>query len=256
MESLPLGSVGPRSFTFSLRLGSLLGGLLLLTLSFGAVFFLGVVIGRGYAPEAGIPELARLMPAPSPSSAPRVIAPAEEEGKGEKRGESAAKPLPAIAEEIPEQAITRADLDYREHLKKNPPPSPPRANDKGAKAESKAGPTPAKAPVSKNQDKATSPPGGSKSAEVLSGKSSEGAVFNYVYQAGSYKNEAACEKFTQKLRAAGFKARTAQSASGSEIWFRTLIDFTGRPDDTNALRERLKAHGVPRALLYSKTPAR
>ncbi|MDR0827252.1 MAG: AsmA family protein [Desulfovibrio sp.] len=117
-------------------------------------------------------------------------------------------------------------------------------------------PAPVTAPAPKNQDKRESAPREPKAADASSGKNGDATVYNYVYQAGSYKDEAVCEKFTQQLRAAGFKARTAKSVSGDQVWFRTLIDFTGRPDDTNALRERLKQHGVARPILNGKTPAR
>jgi hypothetical protein len=34
-----------------------------------------------------------------------------------------------------------------------------------------------------------------------------------------------------------------------------MIDFTGKPDDTHALREAMKTYGIQRLLMRSKIPA-
>ncbi|MDR3176168.1 MAG: SPOR domain-containing protein [Desulfovibrio sp.] len=254
MENLLKPGAGPRHFTVRLHLGSLVAVFALFIISVAAVFFLGVIIGRGYSPEERIPELARLMPEPAPPTAPKVIVPSEEE-----KGQGA----PPVAGDAPAEAIPRADLDYRDHLKNqsadasgariggvpgNAKPQSPAGhkNDStaGRKNESEAG--------SKKEGGA----GGVKGGAEGSAKNAGAPVYNYVYQAASYKDEASSERFTRELRAAGFKARTAKVFSGGNLWFRTLVEFTGRPDDTDLLREKLKAHGVPRAILLTKTPSR
>jgi cell division protein FtsN len=81
-------------------------------------------------------------------------------------------------------------------------------------------------------------------------------AYKYVYQAAAYKDQPSCDRFTAKLKSAGFGARTEKLVDGNGvIWFRVMIDFTGTPEATDSLREKLQEHGVPRVLLRSKTPA-
>ncbi|MDR2801464.1 MAG: SPOR domain-containing protein [Desulfovibrio sp.] len=239
MENLPKPGAGARYFTFRLHLGSLIVVFVLFIMSVAAVFFLGVIIGRGYSPEERIPELARLMPEAAPPTAPKVIAPSEETGSED-------APLPPATGDASAEAIPRADPDYRDHLKNQsagartgngqPPGS--------TKPQSPAG--------RKNEGEA----GGVKREAEASVKNADVLVYNYVYQAASYKDEASSEKFARELRAAGIKARTGKVVSAGKVWFRTLVDFTGRPDDTDVLREKLKVHGIPRPILLTKVPSR
>jgi cell division protein FtsN len=77
-----------------------------------------------------------------------------------------------------------------------------------------------------------------------------------VYQAAAYKDQPSCDRFTATLKRAGFGARTEKLVDGKGVtWFRVMIDFSGTPEATDALREKLKDHGVPRVLLRSKAPA-
>ncbi|MDR2123541.1 MAG: SPOR domain-containing protein [Desulfovibrio sp.] len=225
-----------REIAFRLRPAQIVGGIVVLGLGYAAVFFLGVVLGRGYAPEAGIPELARLMPEASAPVSPRVVAPEEEKPA---QDDAASSPVyPGGDEDTP---FTQADLDYRERLKSRQQ-TPPRAQGTGRTedgAERSAGSKERKAG------------GGSAAASPVRA----GKIYHYVYQVASYKDRASGDNFAKRLRAAGFKARTEQSNGNNVTWFRTIVEFTGRPDDTDALREKLKRSGVPRALLRSKTPA-
>ena len=78
-----------------------------------------------------------------------------------------------------------------------------------------------------------------------------------MYQAAAYKNQPACDKFTAKLKSAGFTARTEKLVDSKGVeWFRVMIDFTGTPEATDVLREKIKEFGVPKMLLRSKNPAR
>ncbi|MDR1489900.1 MAG: SPOR domain-containing protein [Desulfovibrio sp.] len=244
MENLPKISAGPRYLTVRLHPGSLIVIFVLFVMSVAAVFFLGVIIGRGYSLEERIPELARLMPEAAPPAAPKVIVPSEEDG-------SEVAPLPPAAGDAPEVAIPRADLDYREHLKHQSAGASGQQAGNGQPPGGAKPQSPAEA-GRKNEGAA----GGVKKEADGSAKNADAPIYNYVYQVASYKEEASSEKFARKLRAAGIRARTEKVASGGKIWFRTLVDFTGRPEDTDLLREQLKSHGVPRALLLTKAPAR
>jgi cell division protein FtsN len=249
-----------RGIVFSLRPAQIVGGAVMLCFGYAAVFFLGVVLGRGYAPEAGIPELARLMPEASAPISPRVVAPEEEKPAQENTTSSSS--LPGEDADTP---FTQADLDYRERLKNRPQNASSaqgagrsgdgagrnalnneRKTDGGNEARTRKG-ADAKAPQVAGAT--------AKTAErPLASPARTGDMYRYVYQVASYKDRASGENFAKRLRAAGFKASMEQSTGNGAAWFRTMVEFTGRPDDTDALREKLKRFGVPRALLRSKTP--
>ena len=58
---------GPRTFTFQLSGAGLASVVVVGALCLVWVFILGVLVGRGYKPEAAVPELAQMMPsAPAP----------------------------------------------------------------------------------------------------------------------------------------------------------------------------------------------
>ncbi|MDR1685052.1 MAG: SPOR domain-containing protein [Desulfovibrio sp.] len=250
-----------REIVLSLRPAQIVGGIIVLCLGYAAVFFLGVVLGRGYTPEAGIPKLARLMPEASAPVSPRVVAAEEEKPAQESTVPSS--PPPGGDEDTP---FTQADLDYRERFKHrqqaasqvqgagrtgNGTGQSARGNERKVDGRNAA-------QTRKNADGKAPEAAG---ATAKSGKNPAappdraGEMYHYVYQVASYKDHASGDSFAKRLRAAGFEVRTEQSTGSGVTWFRTMVEFTGRPDDTDALRKKLKRFGVSRALLRSKTPA-
>jgi cell division protein FtsN len=283
-----------RGIVFSLRPVQIVVGAVVLCLGYAAVFFLGVVLGRGYTPEAGIPELARLMPEASAPISPRIVAPEEEIPTQE---DTTSPSVPPGGDE--DTTFTQADLDYRERLKTRPQTAASSAQGAGRTGDGAAGrnarsnerkadgingaqarraaeakmPRAAEAKTPKAAE-AKAPKAAEakapKAAEAKAPKAAEAAaktaerppapperadaMYRYMYQVASYKDRAPGDDYAKRLRAAGFKASTEQSTGNDAVWFRTMVEFTGRPDDTDALREKLKRHGAPRALLRSKTP--
>jgi cell division protein FtsN len=192
---------------------------------------------------------------------------------------------PDMAEENRQSGvISQGDLGYRDNLKQSAPLSrpavPPKQPDK-PKPQEKAPDKQADKPKQDRQSANAQAPAGQRdtsavpdlrpqgqtlertapvrtSAQEASGSntaSGDTQIYHYVYQAAAYKDEPSCAAFTDKLKKAGFKARVEKSLSDGVTWYRTVVDFTGKPDDTDALREKLKNHGVPRVILKSKTPA-
>ncbi|MDL2207155.1 SPOR domain-containing protein [Desulfovibrio sp. OttesenSCG-928-F20] len=217
--SVSSGAAAMRRINISLSPAGLISSLLLLCLGFVGVFSLGILVGRGHNPEAGIPELARIMPEPAPLNAPTVIA--------EDSGLLAQTPAPAATEGI----IDQGNLEYRDHLK-----------------------TPATQEKARVQETTAARPAPDSAPTIVS-VSADTQVYHYSYQAASFRDQPSCDAFSAKLAKAGFKSRTEKVESEGVIWYRVMVDFTGRPDDTNALRDKLKEHGVPKALLRGKSPA-
>lgn len=262
-ESLSLKAPrAQKGLSFTLSPPALVGSIIALCGGFILVFAVGIMLGRGHNLETKIPELERIMPERAVNTPVYVIA--DGEGNVPDADENG---FPSANDKV----IAQGDLGYREHLKKT---TSSQSKKNVQTAESKA-------PIKKVEKKEAAskpvpvaqkinasspqPKAGTTDGETVAGIAPEKAAkppqpagsadmqkYHYVYQAAAYKEAAACDAFTSRLVAAGFKARSQRTESDGVIWYRTMIDFTGRPDDTDALRERLKGFGIPKVLLKSK----
>lgn len=224
-----------RTFTLTVGLSTVICSILVICAGFVALFSLGVLLGRGYDPEAGIPELERIMPQPGRPAAPIVISDGEPALEAPSRETKTARTNGILGQ---------GDLAYPDSLK-TPPPS--------RKAEQ-----PAKPP--RQTEKPAPPPTGTApvttAAQGQTPPKTEGTQkFHYVYQVAAYKDQASCDRFAAKLKKAGIKARTQKSTDNGTDWYRIVVDFTGRPDDTDALRNTLQDLGAGKPLLKTKVPA-
>lgn len=243
-----------RSFTVTVGLSTVISGILLLSAGFVAVFSLGVLLGRGYNLEANIPELERIMPQPRPTSAPLVIA----EDDDERAGSASEDGNRAERDEAGKNAtasgiIEPGELAYPDSLKTPAPVTRQPAKPPESKPQAQAAPSGANGAKTAEQPKAKSAAAGQNAAST---RAAAAGAYHYVYQAAAYKDKPSCDRFVAKLTGAGFRARTARSQDNGVTWYRALVDFTGKPDDTDQLREKLKKHGVPRVIMKSKEPAR
>jgi len=283
-----------RHITISLSPPALVGGLVSLCAGFVLFFSLGVLLGRGHNLEERIPKLERIMPERVTPTPPQIIAEDEgtQSGPaGRELGENGGQRPPAASEQhtssgpdVAEEnrqsgVIYQGDLGFRDNLKQSAPAArpaaPPKQPDKPKPQEKAPDKQPdkpsanAQAPAGQRDTNAApdlrpldltperTAPVRTSAQEASGGSTASGdtQVYHYVYQVAAYKDEPSCVAFTNKLQKAGFRARVEKSLSNGVTWYRTVIDFTGRPDDTNALRENLKNYGVPRVILRSKTPA-
>ena len=266
-----------RTITLTLSLPTIISGLIMLCAGFVGMFSLGILLGRGYDIEARIPHLERIMPQAAHPEQPRIIghddppspgqssaqtsrgagqetartdAPSPAGHSGNTRnGSSSAKAAGAPQNPPPDprnQVMDQGDLAYRDSLKQRQNPSAHKqATARQPSAKPKADP-----PI---QGKAESAPQGRRPlAENASDKQD---IFNYVYQVAAYKDAPMADKLTARLKAAGIRARTEKSLDKGQAWYRTVVDFTGSPDGTDTLREKLKGQGLNRLILKSKTPA-
>lgn len=238
-----------KTVTVTLSATSLAGSILILCTGFVLVFSLGILLGRGHNIESRIPELERLLPQPAATESPLIIAD-DENGAG-------AQAAPQQEASPRDQVIDQGDLAYREQLKTPSYAAQGRPSPSQKAPVQPAGTAPdAASQKNERQRTATPSPQQAPAGAAATQPSADTQVYRYVYQAAAYKDQPSCDKFTATLKAAGFQARTEKSQEKSSIWFKTMIDFTGKPDDTDALRANLKNHGVPRVILKSKTPLR
>lgn len=252
-----------RTVTVTVSLPAILSGLIILCAGFVGVFALGILLGRGYNIEAHIPQLEKIMPkagrAGDPSIAARAgpssgqmrdsrpeagLAPGKDAPP--RAGEERAAERDARPAGAHDQTMRQEDLAYQDSLK----PSAGRgaAQRRGGGKEEKSAPREKKTPAGGGapQEKTAPAEDGSDRREL----------FNYVYQVAASRDAAASDKLAARLKAAGFRARTESSRDEDPAWHRTMVDFRGSPEGTEALRVQLKNQGFSRILLKSKTPAR
>ena len=261
------GGAKKRALTLSFSPAQLISSIAGLGIVLVWVFILGVILGRGYAPEAHIPELDRLMPKAEGVEAPRVITP--DIPQTNSTPESAAS-----------EVIQPGDMAYRQSLK-NPSGQPsgqrapaaqtatqptrqttPAAQQNAGQSAQQSGRQNAPAASARNATQASAsaqsgrPAAGTAATQAAQAGATNSQVFTYVYQVAAYKDQASCDALTAKLQKAGFSASTEKSESNGSTWYKTLISFKGTPDDVDGLRARLSAHKLDRLIMRSKTPAR
>lgn len=197
------------SFTFSLPgLISVCGGLVLALTVF---FILGILVGRGYRPEAKVPELARMMP------------------KAE-----------ANQTQVKVEVLKAEELQYQDRLIKGPSEA----------AAQKPGPAPSAVSAVSAEAKPEQKP------EAKPGRSGDPTVYNYVYMVASFKEKEMAEALRKKIDAAGLStAIEAQPVRGA-TWHRVLVLFTGTPDQTDAMKEKLLPFKLQKPILKTKEPAK
>lgn len=267
-----------RTVTITLSLPTVVSGLIMLCAGFVGVFSLGILLGRGHNIEARIPQLERIMPQAVHPEQPKIVGQGESRpagasgepagrGTGPETAQAGTQPAAgrsgnpqdntaaARAAAGPQnpppdprnQVMAQGDLAYRDSLKQHAKPvtskpgsskqQPPKGKpDKAAKEKADASPQSKQPPADSAADKQ--------------------GVFNYVYQVAAYKDADMSDKLAAKLKAAGIKARTEKTQEGGGVWYRTVVDFRGSPDDTDGLRTKLKTQGLTRLILRTKVPAR
>lgn len=235
-----------RTFTITVGLATVTSSILVICAGFIAMFTLGVLLGRGYDPEAGIPNLERILPQPASPAAPSIISANDTDNDK--------KPQPPKPDN--KGILDQSDLAYQNSLRsKNT--AAPKAQRQGFDSGQTTAPA-QNQPVAKPQ-KTTADQSGvatitGNGTKPPTSENADQRTYNYVYQAAAYKDQESCDRFSAKVRAAGIKARTTKSTENGVTWYRVMVDFTGRPDDTETLRAKLQNLGVPKPLMRSKTP--
>ncbi len=204
----------PRGVTLHLRIPTLIGGLLALLVGLVWVFILGILVGRGQAPEQQIPQIAGLMP----------------------KVEASALPPPQIAEPPTPTVIPEEELSYTHALRP----------EKGSPAQRGPGTTPS-SPAKPEQQK----PAPEKAPVVDDAKKE---VFDYVFQVAAYKAADPCDRLVEKLKKAGLKCSTEKTEGKNVTWYKAVVTLRGTAEDAKALEATLAAHKLSAPLLRSKKP--
>ena len=260
-----------KRITLSLTPAALAGGVISLCAGFVLIFFLGVLLGRGHNLEERIPKLERILPEPATPAPPHIIAedvpapagqtsqaPLEQQaGSGASSGTTGGPNAPSDIRQ--DGVIPQGELAFRDNLRT--PASQARQPQAAGQVGGQAATPPssgqsAQRAILQAAQPTTPPPGIQAAPPTSPAPAVDTQVYHYVYQVAAYRGEAACLAFVDRLQRAGLRARMEVAGDdGGTTWYRALVDFTGRPDETHALREIIQGFGIDRIMMRSRTPA-
>lgn len=185
------------------------------------VFFVGIVIGRGDNPENIVPELAAIMPSQNMTA-------------------SMSNNDDSSNEASQDKIIQPENLEFMDNLKTKPTNDDLTSTPLATNIPPKAKNVPTKPTATEQQTQSQA------QADV--------EEFDYVYQVGASRSKEGSEKLKKKLLDAGFRASILQIEKDGAALYRINVDFRGAPEETSSLSEDLKALGLERKILISKSP--
>lgn len=213
-----------KTWTFTLSMPGMITAVGTAMVALTLFFILGLLVGRGYRPEQNVPQLAEIMPK-------------QEHGALVNNGTA------------PDKVLTPQELTYPETLAQKPvDPAQKAALEKAeeakqqAAAERKAAQKAGQA-AAKTEEKST----------VTTAPPAPGdKIYDYTYQAASFRKQAMAEDLRAKLAGAGLNTaiQTAETAKGT--WHRVLVNHRGTPDSTNAMKGVLSRFGINKPLMKKK----
>ncbi len=207
------------------------------------VFFLGVLLGRGYMPEENIPQLENMLPVaadPAPAVVVGQAAPAAAGGVDANRAESIA----SLVQNPSAQPVSSAAQ------KPAPAPKPETSKPAGSGKPEATKPTP-------NKPEATKPTPAKPEAAKPSDSSKGKEIFDYTFQVAAYKDKASAEAFVARLKKDGLNGSISVSKdAGGVTWHRVIMPLRGTADDVTALQDKLKKYGINKIMRQGKQPVK
>jgi len=216
---VPKIQVSKKTYDFSLSLPGMISAVGAGVLALTFFFVMGILIGRGYRPEADVPRLKEIMPT-------------------KQYGEMAEKPL--------EPEILKAEeLEYADRLKEDPGKvmDQPASEAKPEKEQPKAEVKPAE----------TAQPEPARAEPPAVDVASDEPQFDYVYQVASFKKHDMAEALSIKLQNTGLKPFIKAGDVKGTTWYRVYVNYRGTPASTAELKAALGKNGIGKPLLRKKT---
>jgi len=224
---IPKLNASRKTYDFSLSLPGMISAVGVGVVALTFFFVMGILIGRGYRPEADVPQLSEIMPT-------------KEHGQV---GED--QPIPEV--------LKAEELEYPERLKDEPHKvmdDPTTEATEGAhKLDAQPTPQPEK------QAEAAKPVEATPVAVEASPAASGEPVFDYVYQVASFKQLEMAQALATKLDASGLKTNIQAGEAKGTTWHRVQVLYHGTPASTETMKAALAKHGINKPLLVTKKAA-
>lgn len=205
----------PKTINIVLKPGEAVAAALAGLVVLSLFFLLGVFVGRGYMPEEAVPQLAEIMPKDINSS-------------------SLDNQTVLKAEEL--QFMDRLKQKPENHESERPAKEKTKPTAAKKKPDTKPKPQTASKPEQASKPQAASKPGG----------------FNYVYQVAAFRQAEMAVSLQSKISGLGLTTRIEKVIAGGANWYRVLVLFTGHPEETRAMKDKLKTVGINKVMMKSK----
>ncbi|WP_416112844.1 SPOR domain-containing protein [Solidesulfovibrio sp. C21] len=244
---------GPRKFSFEMSMSGLISVGIVVVLGMCWVFILGILVGRGYRPEAAVPQIAQMMPTtetaqPGGTAAepPKVLKPEELQfmdglqGKDgtvvtdstQKSPADGKKTAGPQGHDLPDAKVAPMGSATAATSIPAPPPVPPAAR------VVPPAPTKIKAEPSRNK------------AEHAADKKESGR-FTASYQVASFKTKEQADNMIKELSRKGLSASIREGSAGNRKLFRVDVRLRGTESEIAA---ELKRTGEKGPILLGKKP--
>lgn len=213
-----------RTYSVNLSLTGMIAATGAFVLSLTFFFVMGILIGRGYRPEADVPQLKQIMPT---------------------------KEAQVAEEKLPPEVLKPEELEYADRLTESPQKV---MDEPEPKPEPKVAPKPAPKPVKKEAAKVEKKAEPAKVEAVAPTPPQPGEqVFDYVYQVASFRKLDMAKTLSGKLSASGLKASITSAQAKGSTWHRVQVLYQGTPSSTNDMKAILAKYGIKKPLLKKKT---
>lgn len=245
---------GPRKFSFEMSMSGLISVGIVVVLGMCWVFILGILVGRGYRPEAAVPQIAQMMPTTetaqpggaAPAEPPKVLKPEElqfMEGLQGKDGTvvtDSTQKSPADGKkttgpqghDLPDAKVAPMGAATAATSIPAPPPVPPAAR-VVPPAPTRIKAEPAKAKAERAADK------------------KETSRFTASYQVASFKTKEQADNMIKELSRKGLSASIREGSAGNRKLFRVDVRLKGTESEIAA---ELKRTGEKGPILLGKKP--
>jgi len=217
---VPKINASGRTYDFSLSLPGMISAVGIGVLALTFFFVMGILIGRGYRPEADVPQLGEIMPV-------------REHGV-------------AVEEPVKPEILKPEELEYPERLKASPEKM---MEDGQAVAEVK------KVVAQKAKTAASPKPAAQEKPEVYKPTPAKDGepVYDYTYQVASFRKADMAEALSAKLVDAGLRTNISSGEAKGSMWYRVQVLHHGTPASTADMKAVLARHGIGKPLLRKKT---
>jgi len=234
---------GPRKFTFEISMSGVVSVGIVVVLGMCWVFILGILVGRGYKPEAAVPQLAQMMPTTearvpdntAPQAPPSVLKPEDLQFMEDIHGQPGT--------EGGSEQVSKTPVDP----KKAAAPSKPHDL-------TEVRPVPAASRTAAPAQKAVADEPKAAAAKVepktpFDKKAS--ARYAATYQVASFPAKEQAESHVKHLAQKGITASVHEAKSNKTKVFRVTIQLKGSEAD---ISEALKRSGEKGSILLGKKP--
>lgn len=236
---------GPRKFTFEISMSGVVSVGIVVVLGMCWVFILGILVGRGYRPEAAVPQIAQMMPT------------------------TEARMPDNTTSQAPPSVLKPEDLQFMEDVHNQPggdggpepgakAPAEPKKNAPPAKPHDltevrPVSPTPSRAAVPAPKAAADEPkPAAAAKVDPKTPFDKKSPVrYTATYQVASFPGREQAESHVKQLAKKGITASVHEAKSNNTPVFRVTIQLKGSDTD---ISEALKRTGEKGSILLGKKP--